>query len=180
MRNIILPADLAPNQRYKVRQLLKALRPYDQWEEWVKSDYCFLSPLEIKLVEGYFVCFNIKDLSKRVGINTSRISHDLNAVVDKLDSWEHYYRQWQADRLLIQAGIDAAPTKRAMFLHRPLFAHGMPSRLYYILRRFGQTFYEVLTNRPMKQLQQLEGMGAISWQRLVVLFQQNGCADLLH
>ena len=180
MRNIIIPANLSPNQRYKVRQLLKALRPYDQWEAWTQSDYCFLSPLEIQLVEGYFVCFNIKELSKRVGINTSRISQDLNAVVDKLDTWEHYYRQWQADWLLIQAGIDAAPTKRAMFLQRPLFAHGLPSRLYYTLSRFGETFDQVLANRSMQQLQKLEGMGTISWNRLVVLFQQNGCSDLLH
>ena len=180
MRQIVIPADLSPAQRHKVRQLLQALQTYHRWDEWIKTDYCFLSALEIQLVEGYLVCFNIRELSQTLGINTSKTSQDLNAVINKLHLWAHYYRHWQADQLLGQAGIDAAPTKRGAFLHRPLFAHGLPSRLYYSIASFGYTFKEVLASCPPEQLKQKKGIGVKSWKLLVELFRQNGCSDLLH
>lgn len=168
MRQITLPQGLGKHQVRHLNAALKALHPYQRWDEWIKSPVCFLTALEIQLIEGYLNCQSFARLAERFNLTNAQASSTYRDALHKLYEGLPFYHQWVVSRSV------KPPTRGEVFLNKPLFAHGLPPSVVHALQRKGNTFAEVLAN--VRNLHMLPGIGANHLKHIRRLFTENQCA----
>lgn len=148
---------------------------YDtNWDKWKSSPECFLTPLEILIIENHKRQNAHTFASRFLGLPDNQIYTMYHFAIRSL-KW-HYdsYLRWKGDKVK-----ENPANKLDAFLNMPIRSHQLSTRLYCRLAGVGNTFREILSESNKARLLEYRGIGKKSLEELEKLLEQNNCLHLL-
>lgn len=148
----------------------KATLPYlPAWDDWIVSDFCFLSEEEALLISSYLRLKTVRSLSRKIKRSEQTIIRKIHAVYRKLYLGTSIYQDWEKNR----TEDDRYP------LNIPIICLNAPVKLKHLLNQLGNTLGEILREYTEEELLKLRGWGAGMITDLRRILDLYGHADLL-
>lgn len=89
----VMKTRLAPvNQK---RNLAKALKPYKRWDEWTNSPACFLSKLNVQIIEIYRKTGSYARCNQKLNITIVAAANRLLDAIFRLQAFLALYQKWE-------------------------------------------------------------------------------------
>ncbi len=98
-KNLNMEQTLPETSIKRIKELLAILDPYAlNWKEWTRSESCFLSSLEIKILQNYLLTGSNQQSSIEFNIPESTAASMLNKVERKLRTDFIKFENWLRER----------------------------------------------------------------------------------
>jgi len=159
-----------------IKDAQDSVRPYQNWNQWVASDYCFLFRIYQQLIEGVLHFVPLHDLAESLSLPPKEIEFFVYRVVTQLNENLPLYTTWLCQKSMIDG---KGMVVYDPFLDASLFTQGLPSRVFQILLEYGKTFREVLKNCPDGAISKIPGIGPTRLHELTELFCDYGQCSLV-
>ena len=92
----------AMNNNEIINEVRKVLMPYDRkWDEWLNSDACFLTSVEIKVI-GYLLAFqSVEESASLLNISQEEYFLILDDTIEKLEEQQLKYVAWLGKKMVV-------------------------------------------------------------------------------
>lgn len=77
------------------RNLAEAIKPYSRWDEWVQSPACFLSKLDIGLIEIYLKSGSYARCGHKFNLSLVAAANRISAAIFRLQAFRTLYENWE-------------------------------------------------------------------------------------
>jgi hypothetical protein len=78
------------------KDLLRILEPYAEfWQTWTKSKDCFLSKVEVQVIESYLYFGQHKVICDELNLTLLKVSVSIHEAKIKLITRRHLFNQWR-------------------------------------------------------------------------------------
>lgn len=148
----------------------KAIIPYmDEWDEWIVSDYCFLSTEEATAVISFLNTKSIRSVSQKINRGEHTVRKMIHVSRLKLIFGVKIYDKWRKGKIV----DENYP------LNVPIACLKIDFKLKKQLNQLGETLAEILKDYSTKDFLKLRGFGNKKLNDLHVFLDTYGYAHLL-
>jgi hypothetical protein len=145
------------------------------WEEWVNSDHCQLTQRQLKIIDYCFEGKTCAEMSEALNLSPDRVHQLINITINRLQTGWLKRHKFHADRILQENNILELYSKQERILLKPLTAHSFSTRTYNILRRLGDSLWDIVYDFNEEQLKSIHGLGEKSLQEVKDVLDEHDC-----
>ncbi len=166
-----------PQQQKRLKELKSLIVPFNaHWEEWSGSSFCNLSPFEISLINLYRKKEDYHWVGDQLGISYDLALTSLIKAIWRLKrtGTEKLFQKWKDFKHMDKKNPDE-------FLELPLegLHHIFSSRVFYLIKIFGNNMSEVLSKVTIRELRKCRGFGKKAENELKAILKEHQCLHLL-
>ena len=170
-------------QPVKRDRILEALDDMPKWDEWIASPECYLTPFEIHLLLDHRDGKTMGQIAREYNSHPGAIDRLLERAIIKLQMGKPLYDYWVSGKLPETAYRWSRDENVAKFLETHFAILPFTTRVYHALHSAAINFNELLdmleANKSTHNVARLRGMGPETALYIRLLFQLNGCEELI-